>query len=913
MSGLSAAALGDSARVRVSANCRRFAALASAVSIALALAACGSGSGSGASAGGDDPRTLTVSISGDGDIASIPSGIDCGPACIASYAAGTQITLTASPAGDARFDAWEGDCSGSGECRLTMDAPHQVRARFAPPAATAPAGSWMKGDLHVHDDHSSDGSFPRQVLGQGFPGNLPVSDQIAQATRVGLDFMMLTDHRTYDQQYDPLWRADALLLIPGEEANGSPHATVHGAVDSIVQGANPPGAPESARIQQSIWDAHSQDAVWVTAHPDDGETDDDGTPNARASAQGIDLVEAWNRASDPDAEIDYCENRWNAGFRFGIAGGSDDHFKELWLIAGPGSPTTEAYAAQASERGILDALHRGRISITPDAAAPRVTLEADLQDDDVYEAIGGDERVAAPGTAARLRIRVQHGIGSTVLLYRAPGRSAGALQSFHPSKDDESFVVDIETPDSAQWYRAEVRGLGLVAGIDTSNLTDPAALLGSLKLFDQLRAIASPIFIGPQLATATPEIPLPAAIGSDDHALLVAGARERYAGFADIAAADATHLVLETHAADASRIVYRRLDADGDWQLTPQIISGDSTTARFARVAARGQNVFVVWQDEPAGQRPRRPVIRLRRSLDNGASWQAVETIRDVDGRSEHPVIAIDNAGHPVVAWQEIHPGEPFDVMVQTIGVDAGPVNLSRDGKTLVAASPLDARAARDPASVWPALAVAADGRIAIAWQDDRGDIDPLWTGATGQGDGSDPDDWQIALRTRAPADAHWSALQMLGDTARADRHPALAYAASGQLVAAWDSKVLQSSGVNLSVQAAISDDGGNTFAAAQTLAPDADAMSQYPRLGIDADGHVRAVWYDSRAADWRWRVATAGLLDSGWDAGTLLLAPGINTWPATSGGRIVFSSTRRAQRLQRDRTQQIYLTGVSP
>ena len=29
-------------------------------------------------------------------------------------------------------------------------------------AAPQESGVWLKGDLHVHDDHSSDGSLPRQ-------------------------------------------------------------------------------------------------------------------------------------------------------------------------------------------------------------------------------------------------------------------------------------------------------------------------------------------------------------------------------------------------------------------------------------------------------------------------------------------------------------------------------------------------------------------------------------------------------------------------------------------------------------------------------------------------------------------------------------------------------------------------------
>ena len=81
------------------------------------------------------------------------------------------------------------------------------------------------------------------------------------------------------------------------------------------------------------------------------------------------------------------------------------------------------------------------------------------------------------------------------------------------------------------------------------------------------------------------------------------------------------------------------------------------------------------------------------------------------------------------------------------------------------------------------------------------------------------------------------------------------------------------------------------------------------PRLGVDADGAVRAVWHDSRSADWRWRVMTSVWRDaSGWDAGQMINGRGINTWPVTANGAIVFASTRNATRLQRDPTQQVFL-----
>ncbi|MCU1586603.1 MAG: hypothetical protein JWN31_96, partial [Frankiales bacterium] len=118
-------------------------------------------------------------------------------------------------------------------------------------------GVWLAGDTHVHTDHSSDGSATRQGSNQVLPGNVAVSDQIGQAERMGLQFLPITDHRTYDQHWDPQWTSSKLLLVPGEEANGAPHATCLGAVDVIVDGANPPGSAPHRHVQQSFWDARA--------------------------------------------------------------------------------------------------------------------------------------------------------------------------------------------------------------------------------------------------------------------------------------------------------------------------------------------------------------------------------------------------------------------------------------------------------------------------------------------------------------------------------------------------------------------------------------------------------------------------------------------------------------------------------
>ncbi|MET4644470.1 heme oxygenase [Streptomyces atratus] len=55
--------------------------------------------------------------------------------------------------------------------------------------------------------------------------------------------------------------------------------------------------------------------------------------------------------------------------------------------------------------------------------------------------------------------------------------------------------------------------------------------------------------------------------------------------------------------------------------------------------------------------------------------------------------------------------------------------------------------------------------------------------------------------------------------------------------------------------------------------------MSQWAALSRDPNGTVRAIWYDSRSTDWRWKVFTA-TLDSknGWSEAQQVTTRGNNT-----------------------------------
>ncbi len=103
-------------------------------------------------------HTLAVAGSGTGSgtVTSSPSGISCtitagtpSGTCSASYAAGTSVTLTATPAPGHTFTGWSGPCSGTGPCTVTMTQDRSVTAGFEPPP---PGGNPAIGEPQQYAD-----------------------------------------------------------------------------------------------------------------------------------------------------------------------------------------------------------------------------------------------------------------------------------------------------------------------------------------------------------------------------------------------------------------------------------------------------------------------------------------------------------------------------------------------------------------------------------------------------------------------------------------------------------------------------------------------------------------------------------------------------------------------------------------
>ncbi len=84
-----------------------------------------SGGGGGGGGGSTSTTTYKISISknGKGTVTSSPSA--------ASYAAGTKVTLTATPDPGSPWVGWAGACSGTATtCTLTMNTNYSVTANF---------------------------------------------------------------------------------------------------------------------------------------------------------------------------------------------------------------------------------------------------------------------------------------------------------------------------------------------------------------------------------------------------------------------------------------------------------------------------------------------------------------------------------------------------------------------------------------------------------------------------------------------------------------------------------------------------------------------------------------------------------------------------------------------------------------
>jgi hypothetical protein len=130
------------------------------------------------------PVQLAVTVQGAGSVTSAPAVINCPGTCSASFAAGTAVTLSASPATGWQFSNWSGACTGTGPCQLSLAADSAVVATFSPasgPTRVLTVSSQGAGTITSDPAGISCSGGGAGTCSAAFPTGTPVTVKAAPA------------------------------------------------------------------------------------------------------------------------------------------------------------------------------------------------------------------------------------------------------------------------------------------------------------------------------------------------------------------------------------------------------------------------------------------------------------------------------------------------------------------------------------------------------------------------------------------------------------------------------------------------------------------------------------------------------------------------------------------------------------
>lgn len=262
----------------------------------------------------------------------------------------------------------------------------------------------------------------------------------------------------------------------------------------------------------------------------------------------------------------------------------------------------------------------------------------------------------------------------------------------------------------------------------------------------------------------------------------------------------------------------RRGDGTLVWTSGFKLPAGAEALDTYALAVAPDGRATLAWREllPAAGDLPAQR--NLVAAEGDGITWSAAVAVEATDGDVDHPVIAAGPGGTTVLAWQQAgDSGSPQVLASRRTGTSTWslPQRLSEDGgRSAVLASA-------------PRVAVAADGRSLVVWQQNEGPLRSLWSSA-----GTASGNWSTGVGITAPAEA------------RQFNEPALAMNPAGRAVLAWGDATNSWSQVFVrGYDAATAAWGSEQQASTEALLQNTEQ-----RVAVDANGRATVVWRGSAA-----------------------------------------------------------------
>jgi hypothetical protein len=232
---------------------------------------------------------------------------------------------------------------------------------------------WLKGDLHLHTDHSDGLDSPTVV--------------VDRCRAMGLDFIALTDHdaRT-GLEYLP-YRPD-FLVIPGIELSSARgHANCIGVDRPYTNGM----FATEADVRAALDEARDKGCFVSINHAFDWDPGCQWRWSWDVPFDGLEVVNGPWRPTNARA-IDWWQALLCRGERLAVVGGSDSHTCFELTLAG--MPTTWVWAEEASRESIVAALKRGNCLLTMTPKGPEIRLGGHVPGETLR--VGRGSRVAVP-------------------------------------------------------------------------------------------------------------------------------------------------------------------------------------------------------------------------------------------------------------------------------------------------------------------------------------------------------------------------------------------------------------------------------------------------------------------------------------------------------------------------------------